>query len=328
MKVCFLADGNYEIGLGHVMRCITLAREFRKRGFSVYFLSKCEEGILKIKENKFDLLNKLDNTDIIIIDKYELSNSFFLSMKKYCKIIAYIDDVNEFDYPVDIVINGSLISSELGYIKGNNKILLLGPQYNILRDEFRGMPKRVIRDKVQNIMVTTGGADPFNTTIEIIKLIRSNIKYDNMKLHVVIGSGFVNAEKLKKEIMNYKNIMLYENVKQMSKIMVASDIAFSAGGGTLYELCACGTPTIGLILAQNQELITNRMSQLGYIKSIGWHIELNKKKLWEALDSFIDKKCEREIISAKQQTLVDGRGAERIVNEIDKMLMNKEGDDS
>ena len=34
--------------------------------------------------------------------------------------------------------------------------------------------------------------------------------------------------------------------------MKKADIAISAGGTTLYELCACGTPTISYSFADNQ----------------------------------------------------------------------------
>lgn len=35
-------------------------------------------------------------------------------------------------------------------------------------------------------------------------------------------------------------------------LMQKADIAISAGGFTLYELCACGTPTITYCMADNQ----------------------------------------------------------------------------
>ena len=59
------ADGNGEIGLGHIMRSMTIANEFRKNGFECIYISSKPisldifnrysfdlDGIVLIKENK------------------------------------------------------------------------------------------------------------------------------------------------------------------------------------------------------------------------------------------------------------------------------------
>lgn len=38
----------------------------------------------------------------------------------------------------------------------------------------------------------------------------------------------------------------------MKKLMMLCDVAVSVAGSTLYELCACGIPTITYVLADNQ----------------------------------------------------------------------------
>ena len=45
--------------------------------------------------------------------------------------------------------------------------------------------------------------------------------------------------------MKVKELNLY-NIKNMAEIMLNNDLAISAGGNTLYELCVCGIPTIAI----------------------------------------------------------------------------------
>lgn len=48
--------------------------------------------------------------------------------------------------------------------------------------------------------------------------------------------------------------MYSSECKKMSELMQQCDMAVSAAGSTLYELCACGMPTITYVLADNQKL--------------------------------------------------------------------------
>ena len=56
-SVLIRADASLKIGSGHVMRCLTLAKELRKRGTKVHFICRDIPGNLSgaIKNNNFDL---------------------------------------------------------------------------------------------------------------------------------------------------------------------------------------------------------------------------------------------------------------------------------
>jgi spore coat polysaccharide biosynthesis predicted glycosyltransferase SpsG len=84
-------------------------------------------------------------------------------------------------------------------------------------------------------------------------------------------------------VQKNRNVVLHENVSKMSEIMLRSDISISAGGSTLYELCACGTPTLGMVIADNQIEIVDMLSAEGYITNIGWHSELSDREVLGSL---------------------------------------------
>lgn len=115
------------------------------------------------------------------------------------------------------------------------------------------------------------------------------------------------------------NVILHENVSRMSEIMLKSDMAISAGGSTLYELCACGTPTLAIVIADNQREMVDMMSSEGYIISLGWHGELADMELLQKIKLLCADYEKRVSLSKKMQKLVDGEGVRRIVEEIIKI---------
>lgn len=357
-NIAFRADGGKTIGLGHLMRCLSLAEAFRRNGHKVYFFSKLDEGIEKIKLENFEvvrlssskqetegysygnpahladeakemnLLLQEYQIDILIIDNYNVDKEYFAALKPNVRELIYIDDVNKFPYPVDIVVNGNITGEYLGYQKRDeNQALLLGPRYNMIRSEFRNMPCRFVRNKVYEIMITTGGSDPYNLTGVLLEILLKEKEFRHTRFNVLVGNGFTKCKYLDSLRRNYDNLYLYANSElsfnlsdiirtEVSQIMLRSDLAISAGGSTLYELAACGTPALAVILADNQEGIVRKMDEQGYAMSLGWYDQLNRDLVLDRMRELTDDFQRRKAMSAKGQRLVDGQGTERIVRSI------------
>lgn len=358
LRVCIRADGGKNVGMGHIIRCISLAQAFRRNGHKVYFFSKLDEGVEKARSEDFEVirLNSVrDETegyfygdpenlaqeasetstllreyqiDVLVVDTYNVSEEYFLALKKLVKVLAYIDDVNMFPYPTDIVINGNITGESLGYRRYDQKqVFLLGSKFNMIRAEFANIPFRDSKEKIEEIMITTGGADPYNLTGRLLDILLSKEEYRNMRFNVLVGSAFTNCEYLGTLSINYPNLFLYANsvlpyklpditYSEVSPIMLRSDLAISAGGSTLYEFAACGTPVMAFVLADNQEGIVRKMDELGYVVSLGWYNQLNEDLVLDKLRFISNDYQRRKEMSSKGQNLIDGKGTERIIQSI------------
>ena len=262
--------------------------------------------------------------DLLLVDKYNLSTEYFVRLKEFVEKVAFIDDLNKFKCSANIIINGNVNAPLLGYTENfTGQKLLIGTKFTPLRKECRHIPKKEIHSvtdgdnsRLLEIMITTGGADPYNCTAKLLEILLEDKQTSNIRYNVIVSSGFVHRDQIQRIADKNSNIVLYIDPKYMSEIMCRSDLAIASGGSTLYELCCCGTPTIAFIMADNQKSIVNMLSSDGYIQSLGWYNQLENKNITQIVKDFINNFEERNDYSQKMQGLIDGRGALRISQEI------------
>ena len=142
----------------------------------------------------------------------------------------------------------------------------------------------------------------------------------------MVGAANEDRDLIVSEATGVSNLFLHENVTNMSELMLSCDVAISAAGSTLYELCACRVPTITYILADNQIPGARGFEQRGIMKCAGdiretGAVELSARLIDMALE-LCDNESERALIAERQGSVVDGKGAERI---IEKLTLNRTG---
>jgi len=105
--------------------------------------------------------------------------------------------------------------------------------------------------------------------------------------------------------------------------MKKTDIAISACGSTLYELCAMKVPTIGIVIADNQERLGKQMCIEGVIVGGKWIGDYDRGELKCLLNNLITNKEVREIIIKRQSNLININGVYLLKEEIEKILRRK-----
>lgn len=169
-----------------------------------------------------------------------------------------------------------------------------------------------------DIFFSAGGADPERIALRFLQEVLRTKKLGNYRFHLVLGAFEPDVEEIKTLAENNLQIKIYQNVREISKLMKRCDVAVSAAGSTLYELCACGIPTITYILAANQILGEKSLCGKGIMKSAG--DVRTKRDFWPELMEMICTLCdnydERVRMQECSTKTVDGMGAERIIKTI------------
>lgn len=369
--VVIRADANSKIGMGHVMRCLSVADALLKRGEEVLFVTADDTpvplltkkgvpyrvlhtdyadmeaelpGLLCIlqeltqrAELPEEVLSRMSSQrkDIaILVDSYYVTEKYLAALKKRITTI-YMDDIYAFSYPVDMLINYNIYGEEMGYEKDAafaDTKLLLGTKYVPLREEFsagagyvqsrKELPlgaANVTPAEEGGILITTGGSDSFNLAGQ---LLMEAMKYDALKekeYHVVSGSLNPHIGELQALAKKHENIHIHCNVTNMAELMAESEVALSAGGSTLYELCAMGVPVIAFSFAENQERLVQTFVKRG-IAQYGGNYRTDGNKMIQntiaGLETLLEDKNLRTEYRKKARTLVDGKGADRIAEAI------------
>lgn len=329
-------DGNEIIATGHVMRCLSIAEALRKleidviflvadecpcelirnRGFSVEVLHTNWKNLNDEIEELCDYLKK-NNAKVLLLDSYYVTSDYMNMLSKITSVV-YIDDLNRFLYPVHTVIGYGKWVEKYNYVEeysahSMSTNFLLGCQYVPLREEFK-YKRYKVQDEVSKVLITVGGTDSLNVTDNILQGVLKSRELNHLEYHVIVGCFNRNKENLKKLSMLHTNVILHENVTNMAEWMRECDVAISASGSTLFELCACGTPTICLEIADNQRG-AEMWEQEGYMYYAGnamSDMEQCVERCVEQLSIYKRNKKERINKSQKQQQLIDGLGAKRI----------------
>lgn len=296
-NICFRADANPEIGMGHLMRCLSIADASRRAGHSITFVlaSDAASGIIRDRgydtlilgsdykdtESEIRLWKPAERSaiDCLFVDSYFVTEKYLKSLKNMIgsgKII-YMDDLASFAYPADILINYNAYGPELDYrgLYQSSRIpepkLILGVEYAPLREMFRGVPERKQPEHAENILISTGGSDELHLSLKLIRHLseKQDVETGNRKYHFLIGTMNEDKAEIKELTENTGYITLHENVSDMRKLIEGMDMAVSAAGSTTYEICACGVPLVTYILADNQIRGAEALEGLGIAVNTG-----------------------------------------------------------
>ncbi len=332
-------DMNDTIATGHVMRCLAIADAAQKLGEQVRFIVADKQAVSyirnrgyesivlnttwKVMEQELSELTKIiQKYEIksILVDSYQVTENYLKQLSKMTKVL-YIDDLNAFHYPVSVVICYANYWDKFCYPQNyHDTKLYLGTIYTPLRKAFQSIGKKVIREKVDKLLLMSGGNDEKHILARVLDMID---KTDYVEITVLCGRYYTEYDRFVDKYTEYENVHIYRSVADIEIYMRNADLAVSAGGTTLYELCACGTPTISYALADNQLDNVRKFAEDGIIDYAG---DVRCDNVPENINELIRKYSAdmelRRKRSEKMQLLIDGNGADRIV-EVWKKLMEE-----
>lgn len=353
------ADANTTIGMGHIMRCLSIADAFcdidndptfiladenvlpliEKRGYKAIVLHSNYDNM----EAELFLweMNGIESADFILVDSYYVTATYLQSLKTFVdkngKVI-YLDDLACFPYPVDILVNYNAFAKNSMYkllyksVSFDVPQLILGCSFAPIRAMFRGIEKKIQPPKVKNVLISTGGSDTLHLALTLIHVFKENKHENRYVYHFLLGAMNADKDRIRELARGYDNFVLHENVSNMRELLEKMDLAVSAAGSTLYEICACGIPLITYTLADNQILGAEAFHTLGLAVNIG---DLRDTSLSESslgttnslsfssvqrIISAVDEKSAdydwRIEVGHRMQEMIDGFGAERLVKKI------------
>ena len=288
-KVAVLrADASSSIGVGHVMRSLSLGEALIDEGFGVELVScglapslqslatSCGIEVVELScaprssEDAQFILTR--NAAIVVVDGYEFSRDFFAVLEASNTTFAVIDDNAETKaQSPDAVINQNPHASESLYahMQGTPK-LLLGLQYAMVRKEVREVAAMHLPTREGEVFVAMGGADFLGLTAPIVEALVET----GLQIRVAVGHANTQREHVQKLADKHGHVTLIEQQDYVSSL-ASAHVAVLAAGSSLWEACAVGTPSIGLVVADNQIASANAAAKLGFTRVVDCRVRFN-----------------------------------------------------
>ncbi len=322
-------DVNNEIATGHIMRTMAVARRLQDMGQSVVFVCADENALPYLKGSNFrvHILNsdwkKLDEElpcliellvqygiKSLLIDSYQVTPNYMRALSKIVKV-TYFDEMYIKGYGCQQVINGVLDPPKYDNI---NQKAFTGPDFVALREEFSNLPGRVVNDRIKSLLVTSGGSDYYHFCKTFLEDFLKQEWLNEISIVLIVGGLCDDKEELIQKYTGNSRISLFVNTDKMSELMEKADYAVTAGGTTLYELCATGLPGSSYVVGDNQERIVKSFDDYGLIRYAG-DFRKDPRGVINQIYNDISLSQEyglRSELANKLQKVVDGRGAQRI----------------
>ena len=254
-KVAIYVNGNRNRGVGHIYRTLEIADEFFTKPDIYYdsfqtdpsIFGKTTHTLIPVKgiAELFEICRE-KQYDLFINDILTTSIDYMIGLRTVLpntKLVNFEDD-GEGIIKADLVINALFRDEELPQVKAGEKYYISGKAFVF----YKPIP---IKEKVERVFISFGGADPQNYSDKLLKMI-SKSEYKDYKFTVVLGRAKQDVEKLL-SYNNFENIEVFYDVSNISELMTKCDIALTSRGRTGYELALLGIPTIAMSQNKREE---------------------------------------------------------------------------
>ncbi len=355
MNIAFRADATSQIGTGHFMRCLTLADGLKQRGAHIRFLSRelprhlC--GLLAAKGMEAASLGSSASAssaddlahahwlgasqtqdaqatiqalsdriwDWLVVDHYALDARWETALRSVVRQIMVIDDIADRQHDCDVLLDQNVYADMQTRYAGKvpeNCRILLGPNYALLRDDFRKLREHAMprTGPVKRVLVFFGGVDADNHTGRAIEAL-SEIGRPDLHVDVVIGTQHPCLEQIEAACARW-GFFCHVQTNCMAKLMAAADLAIGAAGSASWERCCVGLPAIVVALADNQMNIAKGLELFGACIYVGTIKTASAPIMRGAIAKLLCTQDRLKALAERSYSLVDGLGVDRVCEQM------------
>lgn len=336
MRFLFRCNAGPTVGFGHLMRCRVLAQALVCKGHSaaifgpaLSYLNELDRATFSIwressawssaTDDARQLLHFADDcsADFLVLDDYRIDEAYQRVL--FDAGMHWLQFESSTSRPIlaDIVLNSSPSVDHGAYARAlhNPKgILMLGPQYAIIRPEFRSPPSNRRIGALKQVLVMFGAGDDRGAISRMLQVL---IPIASEGIHVKIVSGQHNPNNplIAKKLTGLSNdfISLIVDPPDIASLMHSSDLAVLAGGTATFEAAACGLPMMIVAISDNQWSQSEAWAEYGVAIYAG-PLEAVDNAHLKAAFSEATKVSRRRSMSTRAQRIVDACGVNRVAD--------------
>jgi len=257
--------------------------------------------------------------DWLIADHYGLDATWERLCAQTASHLLVIDDLANRPHLGNLLLDQNLgrMSSDYAALLPARCRTLTGPRYALLRDDFAAhraasLTRRRASRTLRHILVSMGGTDALGATEHVLKTLSQAVLPPDTRITVVMGAAAptLNAVKTLAGKMPWPTQVVV-NTSNMARLLSEADLAIGAAGGSAWERCCLGVPSVLVITADNQRPAAHALARAGCARLIDC-IDRIATELDPCLQK-LQSGGALQTLSENSAELVDGLGVQRVL---------------
>jgi UDP-2,4-diacetamido-2,4,6-trideoxy-beta-L-altropyranose hydrolase len=304
--VVLLADAGPEAGLGHLSRASALAVALDCRGVDrlcyaygtdeplecdgVHWLPVQRQGLPAVPRG------------VLVVDSYRLPREELQSAAESSRLVV-MHDCGDLPTGVALVVSPAVKRSAVA------ETCLGGLEHAVLRPGFWGLPRRQLGNRVDQVLVTTGSGKFDSLGHDIALAVASALP----EAAVTLVRG-----PYAKSCCVPQGVHALDAPHSLVEALLFADLVVTAGGQTMLEAAAAGTPCIALPLAENQHRQIARLARVGAVCMVK---QPGSEEAAAAAVGLARDDSWRRDLSRRSQQAIDGYGALRVAFHVERLAL-------
>lgn len=307
-KIYFRADGNVQIGLGHITRCMALAGILKEEFECIFIVQNPSDYIRNIldefelvefpetkeylEEAKLIASKYVDVGNIIVLDGYNFTEAYQREIMNSKAKIVSLDAIADGHFLSHAVINYIPNIKASDYSCESYTRLFTGLEYAYPAIPFlKDVTTKRSFSKLEKVFISFGGSDRHNLTDTFLQ---ACLKLNIEKVSVLLGSAYTYEESINKTIDNYKGDIEITKLKSITQnelmdVVRQHELAIIPGSGTAMEVLCIGIYLITGYYAKDQKKFSDYLHTIGVATSMGefmdYDINSIEKYLFQSINS-------------------------------------------
>jgi len=314
MRLIVRADANPVIGAGHIMRLSSIIEESISRGISTHFIGMINE-MLWVRERLENIsnlhfvdssINFISNnvSDVLLLDSYTLDvNDPFLEANRWKSVVTIVDDLTPL-YKSNLRIHPGLSTNWPADMN-----ILCGPRFIPIRRNLNNLERKT-ESEILRIVIVGGGTDLFGFGLSVAQTLR-NLELDYEAIVFLKSENSLPFEDPRFEFQEIGN--------SLDLLTQGADLILTTASTTCLEFIAL-EKAIGVLCGiENQLDYYKRITEIGLAAPLGryeagaWSVDSH------LLSKLIVDETFRKDLQARTVGFIDGKGCQRILDEILKL---------
>lgn len=350
-RIAFRVSAGTYLGMGHLVRCVHLARAMRACDFRVVFLVDQNHDALAPWLQGFEMqslytqgqftseiddaqkcVQHISEGDWLVVDDYRLGEQWETALKRKAERVIVIDDLANRKHDCDFLIDYRWCEQNhhqmryQGLVPANCQ-QLLGPDYCLLAPQYaeknaeegaeEGAEKCAQRTAEPFVvLLSLGGGGDISLLANLLRELVNETKDQNIEFWPVVGALGKQSSALDKLADEYRNIKPLRGVTNLAAYYAKASLFMGAAGTSIYEVNAMGLPAITFSLADNQNNARADLDALGLYFHLSQQEFFSAKAMAPLLIAFKNNYQRVQELVDRRQIRIDGKGVARVVSHL------------